>query len=951
MVTITDPRYALQWHFDLMGDIETVWQDYSGSGVAVAVYDDGMDQAHEDLRANYDSSLHYRGLSSDDGRHNGPTDGHGTSVGGLIAAALNGIGGVGVAWEAGLTSVDYLNDLQEAEPGVLQDGLAWTVNFDVVNQSYGVTPDFSDDWDLGNVGYARDEDQQIAQAVANGRGGLGTVFVKAAGNEANDPTLTSLGVLGNAQGEGGNVSHRVIVVGAVGRDGSVADYSNFGANLLVSAPAASHTTDVTGSAGYARGAYTNDFGGTSAAAPLVSGVVALMLEAEPGLGWRDVQEILALTAAQTGSAYGAAATGFEAGEWRAMAGTTWNGGAATFNPSYGFGLVDAFAAVRLSEVWLEMQGAPATQDTLLRASALESAHLRIEDLSEVAMVLEETERLTIEHLNVTVDLGHGFASDLTLTLVAPDGTEVILSEGDGGGTAVRGDWTYGVSALRGMSSAGEWTLLARDGATGGTGRLYSVELEFFGRPETVDDLWVFTDDFETLALAEPERRAQADGNGGTDWISTVAVARDVTVALGPTSEVRVAGALWSEITGGIEHVSTGDGADVLTGSAGANLLLAGRGRDVLTGGAGADSLTGGPGDDLLQGGEGGLYHTAIAAQVYRLYLSVFGREPDAAGHQFWAQQVTLGKQTLEQVAAAFVASAEFQTTYGATDDPQFVTLLYTNVLGRAPEPAGLAGWVDRLDSGVSRSELVWRFSESPEHQASTAPAQQHFDARHDITEWTDDVYRLFRAIFDRDPDPGGYTAWTDTLASGTMGFARVVDSFMGSPEFRATYGGATDSQTFVTLLYNNVLDRAPEPNSLSGWVTALEGGMNRVAVVSAFMASPEFVDRTADGLTAFMTGLGEDDVLRADAGSDILSGGLYADRFVFVSDGAAGTVTVTDLEPWDILEFEGFAYDEAGLFAALSQQGADVMLVAGDERLIFLETDLADLSVGMVTLA
>jgi subtilisin family serine protease len=332
MVSITDARYAQQWHFDLIGDIETIWQTYSGAGVAVAVYDDGMDQTHPDLVANYDASLHYSGIGSDDGRHNGPGDGHGTSVGGLIAAALNGVGVVGVAWGAGLTSVDYLGDLQADSEAVLYDSLAWAANFDVVNQSYGVDPEFSDDWDIGDPGsWGWEEAQRLAQAAETGRGGLGTIFVKAAGNEANDPVLQGIGILGNAQGEGQNTLDFIITVGAVGRDGRVMDYSNYGANLLVSGPAASETTDVTGSAGYESGAYTDDFGGTSAAAPVISGVVALMLEAAPGLGWRDVQSILAATAAQTGSAFGANASGFEAGEWRAMGGETWNGGAQSFS--------------------------------------------------------------------------------------------------------------------------------------------------------------------------------------------------------------------------------------------------------------------------------------------------------------------------------------------------------------------------------------------------------------------------------------------------------------------------------------------------------------------------------------------------------------------------------------------------------------------------------------------
>lgn len=953
MITFSDPRYALQWHFGLIGDIETIWQEVSGAGVAVGVYDDGMDQDHPDLAANYDASLHYIGIGRDDGTHNTPYDGHGTSVGGLIAAALNGVGGVGVAWGASLTAVDYLNDIQNASEAVLYDSLVWTAQFDIVNQSYGVTPEFSDDWDIGDPGsYGWEEAQRFAQATQTGRGGLGTIFVKAAGNEANDPTLQSFGVLGNAQGEGHNVLHTVITVGAVGRDGSVESYSNYGANLLVSAPAATHTTDVAGSDGYAPGDNTNDFGGTSAAAPVVSGVVALMLETEPGLGWRDVQAILSLTAAQTGSAYGGPASGFEAGAWQDMGGETWNGGAMSYNPSYGFGLVDAFAAVRLAEVWLEVQGgAAATSGNLVQASFARSQTQSIFDNSDAELVLEVDQGIVIEHVYVTVEITHGFASDLTITLIAPDGTEVILAEGDGGGTDLSGDWTFGVAALRGMSATGDWTLRVSDGSGGDIGTLRSVEMTFLGSPESDYNVMVFTDDFPELAAADPSRRVVHGSYGGDDWIVTAAVADPVQITLGTSARLHVAGQQWAQFTGDVLNAASGDGDDVLTGAGEANVLRAGRGHDLVTGGGGSDDLAGGPDGDVLQGDGAGIYHTAISAQVYRLYLAVFGREPEVNGHQAWAQRMTLEQMTHDRVAQAFIASPEFTATYGATTDAEFVTLLYQNVLHRAPDDAGLASWVTRLEEGTSRARVVLLFAESPEHQIKSAVAQDAYDATHDITTRADDLYRLYQAILDRDPDLAGYEGWAEALAAGTRSFDQVVASFMGSPEFVDTYGRATSNTAFVTLLYENVLDRPPDTAGLNGWVTRLEDGMSRVKLVVFFLDSPEFIQSTAAGLADFMTRYNLGDTLRADGGDDVLAGGLYADQFVFTADGEASSITVTDLEPWDVLSFDGFGMDAGQIFAALEQDGDDVVLRAAGEAVIFADTALDEITQGMISIA
>jgi serralysin len=81
-----------------------------------------------------------------------------------------------------------------------------------------------------------------------------------------------------------------------------------------------------------------------------------------------------------------------------------------------------------------------------------------------------------------------------------------------------------------------------------------------------------------------------------------------------------------------------------------------------------------------------------------------------------------GGAQLVDVAGGFIAAPEFTATYGALDDAQFVTQLYRNVLGREPEPEGLAYHVARLQSGASRAQVLVGFSESPENIAATPTA-------------------------------------------------------------------------------------------------------------------------------------------------------------------------------------------------------------------------------------
>ena len=126
-------------------------------------------------------------------------------------------------------------------------------------------------------------------------------------------------------------------------------------------------------------------------------------------------------------------------------------------------------------------------------------------------------------------------------------------------------------------------------------------------------------------------------------------------------------------------------------------------------------------NDLAAPVQQGLWiQDAAAAEVARLYDTTLSRLPDAGGLAGWTQALENGSATLLQEINGFMASAEFQATYGNLNNTDFVTLLYHNTLHRAPDQAGLNGWVGALNSGVSRAEIVEGFSESAEHIADTA---------------------------------------------------------------------------------------------------------------------------------------------------------------------------------------------------------------------------------------
>ncbi len=109
----------------------------------------------------------------------------------------------------------------------------------------------------------------------------------------------------------------------------------------------------------------------------------------------------------------------------------------------------------------------------------------------------------------------------------------------------------------------------------------------------------------------------------------------------------------------------------------------------------------------------------LAAPVVRLYESYFDRSPDASGLTYWMDQRRLGVP-LNQVSTAFAGSQEFTTLYGALTDSGFVELVYRNVLARTVDAGGLQHWVGQLGSGLSRGDAMVELSESAENIARTA---------------------------------------------------------------------------------------------------------------------------------------------------------------------------------------------------------------------------------------
>ncbi|MGV6800371.1 MAG: S8 family serine peptidase, partial [bacterium] len=611
--TPNDPLIGTQWHFGFLGDIQKIWDEYTGDTVDVGVYDDGLQYTHQDLDGNYNAALQVT-VSGNiiDPDPTATSDPHGTSVAGLIAAEGNNSEGVvGVAFEAGLTGVTIFSgpaDINANFAGFLEaaDQLD---NFDVVNHSWGSSPSFNPAFRPGDVSV----ETKYLNALAAGRGGLGTVQVQAAGNNG-----------ANADGDWLNGTRATITIGAYDDDGDASFYSNHGASLHVSAPSSGSssagnlgqgTTDLLGGAGYSSTDYTTGFGGTSGATPIVTGVIALMMDANANLGWRDIQDILSVSATETGSGIGGALGPDEEHPWYYTGSGDWNGGGRHFSEDYGFGAVNAFNAVRMAEVWslFDTAHTSANEDSFF--NSYNASSLAIPDLGSIdfTFTVPASTDFSLDFVELTLDITHTFLPDLVIDITSPGGTTSRIFTNDGNSTLADSgwEWTFGINSLRGEMAAGDWTLSIADTAGADIGVLDRVDILGYGRDATstgvnlANNTYHYTDEVFNALADEPARMTLND-SGGTDWLNLSAVSQNLVMDMrqGLTSTLGGSNFLTIGVGTDIENAVLGDGDDSLTGNAMDNIIYGMRGNDNIDSDAGNDSVYGGAGNDTLKGSLG-----------------------------------------------------------------------------------------------------------------------------------------------------------------------------------------------------------------------------------------------------------------------------------------------------------------------------------------------------------
>ncbi|KND01474.1 uncharacterized protein SPPG_03275 [Spizellomyces punctatus DAOM BR117] len=438
-----DPRFPEQWHLYNDGvngvyqnndiNVMPVWvRGINGSGVTVSVIDDGVQYMHPDLAENWNEAVSYDfNERTNTPLPQAPEDVHGTRCAGEIAAVANNVCGVGVAYGATL-----------AGERLIANTTTDAVEAQALNHQFQIIDIYSSSWGPNDDGMALDGPGYLAQAalaagVRKGRRGFGNIYVFASGNGGLEGDNCNFDSYANAI--------ETVAIGAVTNKGTMPFYGELcSAHLAVSYSGGNGlgivTTDVK--------QCTASHSGTSAAAPLASGMIALMLSVRPDLGWRDIQHLIVTTAKKNDPTDA---------DWHT------NGAGRHVSHKYGFGVMDATLLVEAAEKHTLL---PSPAITLTKHSY---KHIRLlagtQETDTIDVLAQDVAGMAaIEHVQVTVRIRHPDRKFLTIKLVSPQLTESILAAPRFKDDSDQGynPWTFMTVHSWGEKALGTWKLLIED---------------------------------------------------------------------------------------------------------------------------------------------------------------------------------------------------------------------------------------------------------------------------------------------------------------------------------------------------------------------------------------------------------------------------------------------------------------------------------------------------------
>ena len=453
----------------------------NGNPIIVQVVDDGVDANHEDLKDNMHLASSYNMVTglNDPTPVTPPLETHGTNVAGIIGAVgYNNVGIKGIAPSSNISgfklkTVDDEGTYFETDKEALEK--AWLTGNNaneiaISNNSWGSCIDNDPE----------NSEEILKMGAETLRDGKGRIYVFSAGNSRGGCSSSNMAT-SNASHY--NNSQYTISVAAMNNANGFAYYSSPGSNIMVSGYSGGHslgsdnpqpailTTTPTGVSTWSNSSqedksksYDFRFSGTSAAAPVVSGSLALVLEACPDLTYRDVKELIANTSLMPISAP-----------------VTTNSAGLTHSNDYGFGLINVEGMINTctSPFYTHL---PAKQTITMNNNTVESI--------PVIKTITVTENMSVEWLGLTVKSNYSLPANLGIEIISPSGTTSTLlhtnNQFSGSGTILPSDSTFidgqrfSSVAFYGEDARGDWEVNFITTNGNATGTLNEITLELVG---------------------------------------------------------------------------------------------------------------------------------------------------------------------------------------------------------------------------------------------------------------------------------------------------------------------------------------------------------------------------------------------------------------------------------------------------------------------------------------
>jgi subtilisin family serine protease len=608
-----DPDFFDQWYL-FRSNIVPAWEISTGKGVNIAVHDQGLVPLHQDIQKNLLS------VTKADSNHffsfNENIYFHALGVAGVIAAERNDEYITGVAYDSTISSIQ-LQLSKNSDNQSKSKRFDWFKQYDIINNSWGAAEvAYKDDDINNNINKFFDQIHSSYKNAANyGRNTLGSIILFASGNayrqgyDSNDNLFLPSPYIITVSGFNKATNQLLL-------ESYHEKFATSGSNNLISAPASNFLTlhadnlkfdeqlklEYEDTVKYVEG--------TSFSCPLVSGIVALMLEANPNLGWRDVQDILVISAKKIDEAkqnvkyFSSNSSASSAGNeqpplWQNNKAVNWNGGGLHYNREYGFGEADGYAAVRLAQNWLLVQ---TSKNMKTISSSTPFALNEVIKTGVTKFDFEINNEIEIEYVSLDLFAHNMNIADIEINLISPNGTRstILYKPGNVEGqtshtnTVQNLNIKLGSTNFRGEQSLGKWIMeIVKNSSSSYSSTisnnsiLENYSLKLFGKEKGFNKNLYFTNEVVNMdKLGNNIIKLLTDKQYNT--INASALTLDMSIDLTCSQIPNMIANKKIELGPNIKNVISGDGNTQFIGDTNNNIFVPGRSTNKFTSNGGND---------------------------------------------------------------------------------------------------------------------------------------------------------------------------------------------------------------------------------------------------------------------------------------------------------------------------------------------------------------------------